>query len=144
MLADTERLLASLLSGTLLRCNDGLFNRPYRLLPSEIQRHRVLEEPGQCTTCSGKPQLNMLTPLPVRTVRSGCAFCINGLGFYRLTMRLWTFSGAFLFLWRNYSVQHFTFKSAKYMMSSEKRIVDVISKTGLIASLPRNPSLFPV
>ena len=69
---------------------------------------------------------------------------VKGLGFYRLTMRLWTFSGAFLFLWRNYSVQHFTFKSAKYMISSEKRIVDVISKTGLIATLPRNPSLFPV
>ncbi len=41
---------------------------------------------------------NMLTPLPVRTARSGWAFCTGGLGFSRLTMRLWTVSGAFLFL----------------------------------------------
>ncbi len=85
----------------------------------------------------------MLTPLPVRTARSGWAFFTNGLGFSRSTVGLWTFSGAFLFLWRNYSVHLFAFKSGKYMIS-RKRIFAVISKTGLIATLPRNPSLFPV
>ena len=33
-----------------------------------------------------------------RTARSGWAFCTGGLGFSWLTMRLWTVSGAFLFL----------------------------------------------
>lgn len=35
---------------------------------------------------------------------------VKGLGFSRSTMGLWTISGAFLFLWENFSVQFFTFK----------------------------------
>ena len=39
---------------------------------------------------------------------------VNGLGFSWSTMGLWTFSGAFLFLWEFFSVQLFAVKVTKY------------------------------
>jgi len=59
---------------------------------------RKRSEAESCACEVGWVGLAMSKGGRARTARSGWAFCTGGLGFSWLTMRLWTVSGAFLFL----------------------------------------------